>query len=403
MAYRTLRSLFHESEAKAQSVYKQRLESESAFKLGFDLAGQPAFCVMAPELLGLCLRAAKLDKQIACLSMRMSDRALANYLDACLIDDVVTTNDIESIRSTHREVQETLSGVRAGGKKRNKFQGIVKSYQLLLDGQAVPLNTCADIRQLYDALVADEVLQQDASNALDGELFRKGPVSVCDGMGKTAHQGMEPESKIIEMLGAGLLFLKEESIPMLVRIALFHFLLAYVHPFYDGNGRVNRFISSFLLASEYEPMVALRLSRFVQDSVRAYYKAFSTCEHKLNKGDLTPFAIAFAQMVVDGMEHLKTDLEEGIRSLSEETVMLESMPDLEGDGALLACAKELSSAGLFALRGATSKELAEDLGISDPTLYKRLGALRDLGLLGQEKVGRQTYYYLVNVDASFAS
>lgn len=29
----------------------------------------------------------------------------------------------------------------------------------------------------------------------------------------------------------------------------------------------------------------------------AYYAAFSTCEHKLNKGGLTPFVIAYCEIV----------------------------------------------------------------------------------------------------------
>lgn len=397
MKYRTLRSLFHESEEKARALHGQRLRGECSFRLGFDVAGHPAFCVMTPELTLLCLRAAKADKRIARLSASLPSNVLAKYLDACLIDDVVTTNSIEAVHSTHKEIQETLSSVRGNGKKRNRFQGIVKSYQLLLEGHAFLPETCADIRQLYDALVASEVCEHDESDAPDGKLFRKGPVSVCDGMGKAVHQGVEPESKIIEMLTVGLHFLKEDDIPTLVRAALFHFLFAYVHPFYDGNGRMNRFISSCLLAEEYELAVALRLSRFIQDDLRAYYKAFSTCEHKLNRGDLTPFAIAFAQIIVNGMEQLAADLEESLRALSEEATTLEGMPGLAEDEGLLACAKELSAAGLFALQGVTSKELAEELGISDPTLYKRLGLLREMGLLGQEKTGRQTFYHLISM------
>lgn len=389
--------MFHESEEKAAAAYGQRLDGECSFRLGFDIAGQPAFFVMAPELVSLCLRMEKADKRIARLSARVPSHALANYLDACLVDDIVATNDIEAVRSTHKEIQETLSSVRSGGKKRSRFQGIVKSYQLLLEGDLFSLNTCADIRWLYDVLVSGEVDGQDVVNAPDGELFRKGSVSVCDGMGKAVHQGVEPESKIVEMLSAGLRLLKEKEIPSLVRVALFHFLFAYVHPFYDGNGRMNRFISSCLLAEEYERAVALRLSRFIQDDVRAYYKAFSTCEHKLNRGDLTPFAISFVQILANGAERLAADLEESLRVLAEEATALDGIPGLAKDEGLLACAKELSSAGLFALQGVTSKELADELGISDPTLYKRLGLLREMGLLAQEKVGRQTYYHLISM------
>lgn len=66
-----------------------------------------------------------------------------------------------------------------------------------------------------------------------------------------------------------LMILADEAIPALVRVSVFHFLFAYIHPFYDGNGRTNRFISSYVLSRSFSPIVGYRLSYSV---IRAYRK-----------------------------------------------------------------------------------------------------------------------------------
>ncbi len=36
----------------------------------------------------------------------------------------------------------------------------------------------------------------------------------------------------------------------LVSIAVFHYLFGYVHPFYDGNGRMARYLSSIFCSEK---------------------------------------------------------------------------------------------------------------------------------------------------------
>lgn len=108
----------------------------------------------------------------------------------------------------------------------------------------------------------------------DGQFFRKGPVSVLDASHKPIHQGVEPESKIIEPMNQALMILADEAIPALVRVSVFHFLFAYIHPFYDGNGRTIRFISGYVLSHSFSPIVGYRLSYFVKERIEKYYKGF---------------------------------------------------------------------------------------------------------------------------------
>lgn len=80
-------------------------------------------------------------------------------------------------------------------------------------------------------------MADDPSHAPDGQFFRTGPVSVLDAAQRPIHHGVEPESKIIELMNRALAILGDSNISVLVRVSVFHFMFACIHPFYDGNGR----------------------------------------------------------------------------------------------------------------------------------------------------------------------
>ena len=44
--------------------------------------------------------------------------------------------------------------------------------------------------------------------------------------------------------------LNGDNINSIIRISIFHYLYSYVHPFYDGNGRINRLISSYYISKK---------------------------------------------------------------------------------------------------------------------------------------------------------
>ncbi|MGN0060434.1 MAG: Fic family protein [Coriobacteriales bacterium] len=207
------------------------------------------------------------------------------------------------------------------------------------------------------------------------------------------HSGVHPESLIIEDLEKSLRLLNDDTIEPLVRAAVFHYLFGYIHPFYDGNGRVNRFISSYVLSRHYEPIVGLRLSFAIKEHISAYYKAYETCEHALNRGDLTPFVIAFCEIAVAAMESMKSSLAERLDSLDKYSRLIEHSR-VCADRQTREVALNIVSATLFSAYGLTPAQLAQLLCVSRQTVYKRVEPLKAAGWLVTAKVGRKTYYTL---------
>lgn len=73
----------------------------------------------------------------------------------------------------------------------------------------------------------------------DGELFRTGLVFVSGG-NKYLHQGDVGEVAINDDLTKLIIFMNDPKCPSLVKAIITHYFFEYVHPFFDGNGRMER-------------------------------------------------------------------------------------------------------------------------------------------------------------------
>ena len=396
MKYKDQRTLFHISPTEAEATYTSRFNASSTVHIDFSIGGAPAFCTMDAELYHLLITAERLNTRICQLEHELPSRATAHYLLNCLIDEIVITNEIEGVNSSRREIGTVLEKLEHEDRQ-GRFHGIVEKYVMLQRGTEIPLLTCENIRALYDDLVLPEVVAQNKRNAPDGRLFRAHAVEVLDSMHRPIHHGLEPEEKIIKALESAFAMLEDNAIDPVVRMALFHFLFAYIHPFYDGNGRMNRFISSYLLTREFSPLVGLGLSFAVKERINAYYKAFAVCEHPLNRGDLTPFVIIFAEILIGAMERMRDSLEWRTKDLERFREIAETIPGFcEGKAAEVrdrrVLADELIQAALFAEHGCSARDLADMLGVSVPTAYSRLVFFEERGLLRKVREGKNVWY-----------
>lgn len=400
MSYMTLEKAFHISKEEWEELYQKRFHSDVAVHLDFVIDGSPAFFIEDFEVTKHLTQILRLDKEISLLTKTLPGKALEQYSKKCLIDEIVITNNIEGVRSTRKDISDALQMLEQQSAKRDKkhlFLGIVNRYSMLIQKKVFSPNTPQDIRDLYDEILLQEILHDDKSNAPDGKVFRNDECFVYGNDGKEVHRGRYPEKEIIDCMEKALDFLHDDSIEPLCRIALFHYLFEYIHPFYDGNGRLGRFIFSSGLSGCVEPIISFRISETIKENLSKYQKAFTICNKPENRGDLTPFLIMMLSMIQSSAESLK----EALMQKKDEWDKYEAMiPFLHhnNDDKVKQLYSLLIQASLFSETGITIAELKNVLKIkSYATLQSKLAIIKSQGLLIEDKDGK-TKYFKINLE-----
>ena len=313
------------------------------------------------------------------------------FLKSCMIEEIQSTNEIEGVRSTRQEIREAIF---AQGKYNPdvRLWDIVNKYNKIINGENIKLKTCEDIRNLYDDFILDEIKRNNTSDIPDGNIFRKNSVDIVSGTQKTIHRGVYPESKIIDYMTKALQFLQDDSVSIFIRIAVFHYLFGYIHPFYDGNGRMSRFITSYFLSKNLHPTIALRLSVLIKQHKNDYYKLFENTNSQINCGDLTPFIIWSLEFIASAITSTYKLLFEKYELFSSLNQKLDEMLKNE-DKTTKRVYNILLQAAVFSDMGATSQEIVQTLKLSKRTIDARIKEIPNEILLA-DKTSRPYHYKL---------
>ncbi|MBR1457795.1 MAG: Fic family protein [Oscillospiraceae bacterium] len=394
MSRKTLKTLFHMGNKGYKEEYERRFHDADTIHLAVMIGDYPAFLCQTPELYKQIIAIERLDKKAADLYYSLPPIAIRQFTDKCLIDEILLTNHIEGVHSTRKEIGEILQDLSTQNKQ-SRFVGLVAKYVALELKKPLSFETCQDIRKVYDDIFYEEVKATDPSNLPDGQIFRRSKVQVHSATQKVIHNGLYPESKIIEAFEQSLAMLNDQSIDIFIRIALFHYLFGYIHPFYDGNGRTSRFISSYLLSKHLTPLIGFRLSYTIKEHISKYYKAFDICNDPHNCGELTPFAEMFLEIVRISLDQLVETLQEKKQQWDHYCDHIDELPNADRPDAVKLY-DLLIQAALFSNIGISRDELIKNMEISGNTLRSRLKLIPESLLCENRQKGRK--YYLLDLE-----
>ncbi|MGV3017689.1 Fic family protein [Rothia sp. 88186D007BW] len=316
--YKSLKAVFHQFDA-ATAQEENRRRRAMGFGSSFQVGDYSLFYMSTPQLLVLLEQVLLNERTIGQLAADIPLAAQRGYLYELIVREITATNELEGVRSTRQEIQEALE---AEPSENKSFREIARLYVELSEGKIEAPRTLQEIRDIYDGLFGAEISSQDA---LDGELFRTGPVYIRDGAGKTIHSGVQGEQAIRRQLQAMLTHLEEET-PFLLSRVVSHFMFEAVHPFYDGNGRFGRFMLSAQLYEVLSVYTVLTLSAVIYQKKAAYYKAFSEVEEPLNMGDATYFAQVMLGFIRDAQLELISDFYAKKQLMNSLSARLNTLP-----------------------------------------------------------------------------
>lgn len=385
---------YQHTQEEYEIEYIRRLEAP--FTVHFNIpihqynrkSAYPAFLCYTGEILRLVEKFYKTYEQFLYTVNTVPPVVLYQFTRLSIVEEVKSTNDIEGVRSTKKEIREIIE---KKGTHYHRLQSVVHQYLELLGEEEIKFDTCQDIRNFYDDFTHQEITRENPQNRLDGSLFRKEPVQIEAATGKTIHQGLYPESRIIEALDQALRILHSEEYPLLIRLALFHYFFVYIHPFYDGNGRTDRFITSYFLSRQFHRLLAVRLSIYIKRNQSRYYHMLEEADSERNRGDMTPFVMGFLEILIGSTE----DTIGVLSRKNEQMRKYESRIDAFQlqDKLLKEIYITLLQAALFYGEGISMADLMKVTGKNRGTIQKRIDEIPGNHLI-VTKAGKTNYYKL---------
>jgi Fic family protein len=161
----------------------------------------------------------------------------------------------------------------------------------------------------------------------------------------------------------------------LIKIAVFVYELLSIHPFQDGNGRLSRLMATLLLLkSGYQWIQYISFEHVIENRKQDYYRQLRTCQ-ALRPGEIVnPWIVFFLDCLVS----LSNSLLQKLQSIGTATQLSER------ETTILTIIRERP--------GIQSGEIAQRLGIPNPTVKRLLAKLSDLNLIRKSGIGRSTSY-----------
>lgn len=395
MNYEPLAKLYYKDKSVYTKIYNERFNNEFSYHLPFEISGNKAFFIIDYQISRKIEEIYYISRQLDDILNQLPPIAFKYYINKNLIDEIMLTNDIEGVYSTRKEISQIIE-MPDNSTKKVRLMGLVKKYQKLINGEKIPLSSCNDLRLLFDEIVLNEI---DEDEKPDGEIFRTGSVSVCTATDKEKHRGLYPEKKLIDFLNKSLDFLtNENNVGPLVKIAVFHYLFGYAHPFYNGNGRTSRFISSYLLCNILNQSIALRISYTIKNDKNKYYKAFDICNDPKNKGDITPFISSFIDIIKNAAKSSLENLESLKQRLEYYSTIHENIYNFFENDLQSKIVYILIQNALFSSKGVFIEELKHHLECSEATIRKNIKSLIKHGLIITTEREKNKMLYELSLD-----
>jgi Fic family protein len=225
------------------------------------------------------------------------------YLVSSIMEEAIASSQMEGAATTRKEAKDML---RKSEKPTNKGQQMILNNYLTINYIKENASRDFSIQQLL------EIHRSMTENTLDdetdaGKIRGHNRILVMDGItGDIAHTPPhygELESLLFDLEK----FFNENSstfIHPIVKGIVIHFMLAYFHPFVDGNGRTARSLFYwYMLKNGYWLVEYMSISRIIYKTKTMYEKSFLYTEYDDN--DLTYFILYNLRTMQKAFEELK--------------------------------------------------------------------------------------------------
>lgn len=311
------------------------------------------------------------------------------YLTSSIMEEAIASSQMEGASTTRRVAKDML---------RTRMKPVNKSQQMIA-------NNYATIQYLAEHKDEDFSLDQlltihhlIASKTLDnpdneGALRKGDNIFVMDNInGEIVHTPPSADS-LESLLDAMCRFANNRSdepfIHPIIKGIIIHFMLAYLHPFVDGNGRTARsLVYWYMLKNGYWLTEYLSISRVIYRSKTRYEKAYLYAE--ADGLDLSYFIMYNLTVMKRSYADLKSYLQR--KAQQRQSLQITSSLVNERQAQIIQMFRDTPRMLV------TAKELTSRFAVSTKTLRADLQHLAGIGLLEERPLNKRMTGYTQAAD-----
>lgn len=201
------------------------------------------------------------------------------FLKNSLLEEAVASSQVEGAATTTEIARDML---KSGRNPRNESEQMIFNNLRAIDFISEFVDTNIDFKliiELHQIMTAHTEAEKYSGD------FRDGDVYVTDHIdGEIAHIPPDWE-EVKPLMGALCAFINDEDkfLHPIMKASIIHFMIGYIHPFKDGNGRTARALFYwYLLKKGYNLVRNISISRVILESRTQYDKAFLKTEYDEN-------------------------------------------------------------------------------------------------------------------------
>lgn len=290
-------------------------------------------------------------------------------------EEAITSAIYEGANSTRSQAKALIS---KGKQPKNKNEWmLVNNYSALewIKNNLEDDLTVETILTIHK-IVSENTLQGDDINFCGK--FRDDKVYVGNHLGISYERIKDSLNEVIACISN-----HSRYVPDLIKAILFHYFIAYIHPFFDGNGRTARTVFYFVaLKSKLDFVELLSVSSSLKDHGRQYEKSFDKVVE--NNFDMT----YFIDICLDALLIALDQVEKKLNYILAIPALVEAVNINQNQITLL------QKMALNKYRGISIEEHAEEIKKSREIARQELNALQSYALLKAKKEGKKFVYYV---------
>ncbi|MPW35636.1 Fic family protein [Vibrio sp. B1Z05] len=333
----------------------------------------------------------KIDKEMTLEHLQLSEHDRKFHLvKGVLMEEAISSAQLEGAATTRKVAKELLETEREPRDISEKM--VVNNWRLIeAANEFKDIDLLPEMIMKFNEIATDGVSENDH---IAGQ-FRKDDVLVRNVATNEIIHEAPSANYIADMINQICVYANSEHgsgadfVHPIVKACVLHFMIGYIHPFMDGNGRTARALFYwFMLKHGYENFKYISISSLLKDAPKKYVKSYICTETDNN--DLTHFVDYQLTVILQALERFSSYITSKLDETREALELLDNSPLKKGLQLqhITILKKAVQNPG----RTFWVKEIQTDFNVSHTSARKYLDKLVDMELLVKYKKGKENGY-----------